>query len=931
MKALCSKAPHTAKHFYLNRLLLTRLIRIPAVRLAGSVDVFLFAVLLSWAGLSSAADVPQGFEVVDVLGNLKSPAGFVFSPDGRMFICERMTGELRIAHFDAASQEWRLNPEPFYTFDIPKENGTPVRHRSSGLRDIAFDPDFESNGYMYAFYMKDAPRQNRVVRIKTSAGNPDRAEPGSEQLLLEVPFNDSGASGSHNGGAIEFGPDGKLYITTGDGWNGGDPVQSLTTYTGKLFRIDPDGSIPVDNPFYAEAMGDLRAMYALGLRNPYTMSRHPQTGQLYVNETGGSDKAQILVVEPGANYGHQGYKGLGERTSVWASGAGEAGGKLITGGAWYPSDGYWPSEYHGAYFTALWGSNGAGRGHINYVKSDADPTVMPFGTSIGQSGLKPVLTRVGPDGNLYYLLTTYDSDEGQVQMIRWTGQASAATPTIEPDGGAFSDPVQVSLSSATPEAEVRYTLDGSTPDASSTLFELPFTLNANTVVRARSFKEGLGPSGIAAATFTFGGASNIPPVAQAGPDQTVPPGMLVVLSGADSYDPDGDNLTLSWAWKQTGGPVVELFSAEDAVAYFTPEEEGTYTFEMTVTDGKDAVTDEVAVTVQADPPLDAGLLAYWPLDDSQGEQAADEAGGAHGELTNGPVWSPEQGKVDGALSFDGVDDYVSLGTMDAEEGQALTIAFWFKADDFEVHDARFISKASGVQEDEHFWMVSTLNGTALRFRLKAGGSTTTLISTGSVVAPGSWYHVAAVYDGAQMRIYRDGEEVARTPASGSVHTDAGAPAALGNQPPGAGDRPFDGLLDDVRMYNRALSPSSIAALMDSDSLGHLEPAFVFGDPTGNEEVSALDAALVLQHAVGLIVLEGEAARSADVSGKAGVSALDAALILEFATGLIDCFPAEEGCSEGAAKTERVPLPVLSRPRMDEGRPDVLHHAGQDDR
>ncbi|MEM1206772.1 MAG: PQQ-dependent sugar dehydrogenase, partial [Acidobacteriota bacterium] len=225
--------------------------------------------LILASGAVLAIELPEGFENTEVLGALDSPAGMVFAPDGRLFISERITGQLRVAVRDGSGDSWSLLAEPFYSFDIPVDaQGDPDRHRSSGLRDLAFDADFSTNGYLYAFYMKHNPRHNRVVRIQADPANPNVALAGSEVLLLDLPYNATGSSGSHNGGGVEVGADGMLYVTTGDGWSGGDGVQSLETYTGKVFRIGTDGSIPDDNPFVDQAEGPLRGIYALGLRNP---------------------------------------------------------------------------------------------------------------------------------------------------------------------------------------------------------------------------------------------------------------------------------------------------------------------------------------------------------------------------------------------------------------------------------------------------------------------------------------------------------------------------------------------------------------------------------------------------------------------------------------------------------------------------------------
>ena len=405
-------------------------------------------------GQTDAFDLPDNFENVQVISDLIDPDGFAFSPDGRLFISERINGRLLVAKFNASTQNWELNPQPFYTFDIPKDDeGNPEAHRSAGLRDIAFDPNFQENGLIYAFYMKDEVLHNRVVRLKAGESNPDIADltfgDNGEELLIEMPFNDTISSGSHNGGALEFGNDDMLYITTGDGWEGanpGDSVQSLETFTGKVFRINPDGAIPTDNPFYNVATGDYRAIYALGLRNPYAMSRHPDSGVLYINDARGDKKDQIYIVEAGANYQHEG-SGIGADRSPWANGA-DAGGELITGGAWYPSSGGpFPAQYWGSYFVALWGSNSSNVGQISYVQSDQDTSVFAFETNIGVAGdngiyVKPVVTRIGPDGNLYYMLTTYTTSSGAIHMVRYTDQETVATPILFPGGGNFADSIR---------------------------------------------------------------------------------------------------------------------------------------------------------------------------------------------------------------------------------------------------------------------------------------------------------------------------------------------------------------------------------------------------------------------------------------------------------------------------------------------------------
>ena len=117
-------------------------------------------------------------------------------------------------------------------------------------------------------------------------------------------------------------------------------------------------------------------------------------------------------------------------------------------------------------------------------------------------------------------------------------------------------------------------------------------------------------------------------------------------------------------------------------------------------------------------------------------------------------------------------------------------------------------------------MVSTIKvgtTTRLRFRLKTNGTTTTLIATSGDLLDNQWVHVAAVYDGATMKLYKDGVEVGSVAKTGSITTNSGVSAWIGGNPPGATDRAWDGQIDDVRVYSRALTAAEIAVLVGGDS------------------------------------------------------------------------------------------------------------------
>ena len=196
-----------------------------------------------------------------------------------------------------------------------------------------------------------------------------------------------------------------------------------------------------------------------------------------------------------------------------------------------------------------------------------------------------------------------------------------------------------------------------------------------------------------------------------------------------------------------------------------------------------------------------------------------------GQLVNSPNWRPTQGLFNGALEFDGNDDRVNLGAIDIS-GNQMTISFWFKADNFNNPEARFISKATGSDSNEHYWMVGTYNRSSLRFRLKSNGSTTTLVSPLNIITIGQWHYVVATYDGSKMRIYRDGQLVASTSKTGNIDVNNRVSVAMGDQPANAGSRPFDGLIDEVKIYGQALTSNQIQTIAEDNSIygQSIEPA-----------------------------------------------------------------------------------------------------------
>jgi PKD repeat protein len=304
----------------------------------------------------------------------------------------------------------------------------------------------------------------------------------------------------------------------------------------------------------------------------------------------------------------------------------------------------------------------------------------------------------------------------------------------------------------------------------------------------------------------FKGITNNPPTASfvANPTTGHVP-LDVSFDASASFDPDADSLIYVWDFDDGSAPG----SGQSLVHTFLSG--GSFNVKLTVSDGISTGVSYSTIQVQ-DTTFSELLIHHWSLDDGSGTTAIDSVGSYDGTLVNGPLWEPTGGVFGGALRFDGEDDYVDLGDVNIPGGDSLTISLWINADDFDVHDGRLISKASGSAEDLHFWMLSTVNNTGLRFRVKADGSTATLLSNTGEIAPGQWYHVAGTYDGQTMRIYSNGDEIASMAKTGPLDDGTGVTVALGNQPPSAGSDPFDGMIDDVRIYARTLSAAEIATL-----------------------------------------------------------------------------------------------------------------------
>ena len=238
---------------------------------------------------------PSGFRWAEVANGFARALGLEATPDGRLFVLEQR-GVIWVI------QDGVVLPDPFLDIRDRVESSA----FEQGLLGLAFHPQFLTNGFFYTNYTRFGG-DTVIARFSVSAER-NRADPGSELILLVVdqPF------ANHNGGGLEFGPEGFLYIALGDGGSANDPFgngQSLDTLLGKLLRIDIDSAepyaIPSDNPFAAG--GGRPEIWAYGLRNPWRFSFDPGTSDLYIGDVGQNSWEEIDFLPAGspggANFG----------------------------------------------------------------------------------------------------------------------------------------------------------------------------------------------------------------------------------------------------------------------------------------------------------------------------------------------------------------------------------------------------------------------------------------------------------------------------------------------------------------------------------------------------------------------------------------------------------------------------------------------------
>jgi glucose/arabinose dehydrogenase len=823
--------------------------------------------------------VPANFQNEVLITNLNEPTSMTFTPDGRMLILER-GGTIRVVQSGASV----VDPTPFLRItNINTDQG------ERGLVGIALDPNFAVNSYYYVFYTANSPLRDRVSRFTASDNS---TLPGSEVVIWEDNVN---AAFYHHGGTVAFGPDGNLYISTGDHFTSSDS-QSLQSYHGKILRIRSDGTVPSDNPFFDGNGPNLDAIWAYGLRNPFRFSFDTLTGRMYIADVGGnsaiSSIEELNVGSAGANYGWpvcEGPCSTAGMTNPLFFYPHNGRDASITGGFVY-RDSQFPAAYYGSYFYGDYAQNWIRR--LTFDASGNITSSLNFepedGSADGPYG-EIVDIKQGPDGSLYYVdygVSWGGSvNPGSIRRIRYTGSnqspvaAAAASPTsgraplvVNFSSAGSSDPEGQPLSYSwdfgdgtsstdanpthTYTRSGRYTARLSVSDGVNVSLSQPLSVTAGNPPTATILSPASGSTFQAGDTISFSGAGidpeqgTLPPGAFSwviifhhdshthpylGPIRNTTGGSFTIGSTGHDYsgntryeivltvaDADGlQNTTSVFVFPQKvnlsfdtapSGLAIRL----DGVTRTTPFIQDTligfqhtlealdqtpgsapYTFVSWSDGGARAhtiaapeVNQTYAATYQA-APGPAGLAAAYGFNEGSGSIAADSSGNGNQGTLSSPTWTAS-GRFGSALSFDGTDDRVTSASLTL--GPTFTLMAWVQ----NPSNASYETIVT-IGRDRDLYLgdgvIIFYDGNSYhRF--------------GSPLSNDVWHHVALSYDGSDLRAYLDGV------LQGSAQL-ASLDSVSGILQVGAwinGARIVDffgGLIDEIRIYNRALSQAEI--------------------------------------------------------------------------------------------------------------------------
>ncbi|MGZ8601310.1 MAG: PQQ-dependent sugar dehydrogenase [Actinomycetota bacterium] len=362
-----------------------------------AIAAFVIAASLATPAAAAALE-PRPF-----LDDLSFPTNMAFLPDGTLLFTEKETGTVRVV-----TPGGELVDRPFITLPV-------IPDAERGLLGIAVHPGFEREPWVYLYHSDPADGLNRLVRVRADGSV---AEGRPETLLDGI----SAVAGYHNGGDLAFGADGSLFVALGEAHEP-DRAQNEADVGGKIVRLEPDGSVPDDNPF-----GPDNPVWSIGHRNSFGLCVDPSTGALWETENGPDVDDEVNVIEPGGNYGWPAVTGTSGESrfidpvvvfpdTIALTGCAVAGGYV-----WF-----------GSFDGRLW-------------RLPASPEAAAVADEVARfpSGVTDVL--LGPGGALF--VATADSI--------WTVGLEGVT-------GSISAPTQTDPSAATPSPQVVGTAEDGDP------------------------------------------------------------------------------------------------------------------------------------------------------------------------------------------------------------------------------------------------------------------------------------------------------------------------------------------------------------------------------------------------------------------------------------------------------------------------------------
>lgn len=367
--------------------------------------LFVVALVACTLGASIAhAAPPPGFNNELLLSGVGVPMSLFFLPDGRVLVLTKR-GEILISDPNAVP----VQTSSYMTLTNINTGG------EKGLIDGVLDPDFENNGFFYLYYTRSSPGHGRIARFEhqeNTGGLSSTGDASSEFLVWQDA--DTYLGESHYGGGLDFGPDGALYLPIGDKVNSWTS-RNLGKDSGKVHRVYPDGTIPVDNMGFDDGVGGISdSIWAIGLRNPFRATWDLPTERYFIAEVGGNNQSiaweDLHLGRARADYGWNICEGPCDNPDYPSCQCGVQDDPLfryphlgvnasLTGGVVYRG-GSFPAEYEGVYFYGEYE-----RRFIRYLTFDpTDDEVVAEDAPFDNAAGNVIFIDEGPGGDLYFTL-----------------------------------------------------------------------------------------------------------------------------------------------------------------------------------------------------------------------------------------------------------------------------------------------------------------------------------------------------------------------------------------------------------------------------------------------------------------------------------------------------------------------------------------------